>query len=164
VHRLVAESFIENPLNKPIVNHIDGNPSNNDVTNLEWTTTSENIVHSYATGLAAVGENCTIAKLSEVQVLQIIEDLKAKNSIISVAKKFGVAAATISHIWHGNTWKHLKREKPKTTNYQGKLEATDIPVIRSLFKDHTNTEIAKIYNVASASIGNIRSGKNWKNY
>lgn len=47
VHRLVAENFIENPLAKKEVNHIDGNRTNNNVSNLEWVTGSENLLHSY---------------------------------------------------------------------------------------------------------------------
>lgn len=42
VHRLVAEAFIPNPDNLPIINHKDENPSNNEVSNLEWCTVSYN--------------------------------------------------------------------------------------------------------------------------
>lgn len=47
VHRLVAFCFLKNPLNKPCVNHIDGNKINNHYTNLEWVTYSENERHSH---------------------------------------------------------------------------------------------------------------------
>jgi hypothetical protein len=47
VHRLVAETFIPNPLNKKQVNHIDGNKENNFITNLEWATSFNNVMHSY---------------------------------------------------------------------------------------------------------------------
>lgn len=48
IHRLVATCFIENPQNKPQVNHKDMNRSNNCVDNLEWTTNSENQLHAIA--------------------------------------------------------------------------------------------------------------------
>ena len=51
IHRLVAQAFIPNPNNLPEVNHIDGNRTNNHVSNLEWVTSSENSFHAVQTGL-----------------------------------------------------------------------------------------------------------------
>jgi len=50
VHRLVAEAFIPNPKNKQLINHIDNDPSNNRIDNLEWCTYSENLLHAQKQG------------------------------------------------------------------------------------------------------------------
>ena len=50
VHRLVALTFIPNPDDKPFVNHIDNNTFNNNVSNLEWCTHEENMVHAQEQG------------------------------------------------------------------------------------------------------------------
>ena len=51
IHRLLAQTFIPNPHNKLQVNHIDGNKLNNDINNLEWVTTQENMKHAWKLGL-----------------------------------------------------------------------------------------------------------------
>lgn len=57
IHVLVAEAFLDNPGSKPEVNHIDGCPLNNHVSNLEWVTSSENHLHAIKAGLQPSGEN-----------------------------------------------------------------------------------------------------------
>lgn len=47
IHRLVAECFVPNPLGNPIVDHIDGDKTNNTVSNLQWVTNSENVKKGY---------------------------------------------------------------------------------------------------------------------
>lgn len=55
VHRLVAEAFISNPHDYRVVNHLDSNPFNCRVDNLEWCDTSRNVSHSYSTGRRKIG-------------------------------------------------------------------------------------------------------------
>lgn len=50
-HKLVAEAFIPNPNNLPVVNHKDGNKLNNNINNLEWVSYSENVIHAYNNNL-----------------------------------------------------------------------------------------------------------------
>lgn len=57
IHRLVAEAYVENPNQMPIVNHIDGNKLNNDFRNLEWVTAYENSEHARSIGKNPVKGN-----------------------------------------------------------------------------------------------------------
>lgn len=107
VHRLVAKVFIPNPDNKPEINHLDGDRSNNRIDNLEWCTRSENEKHAYKIGLKTmVGGKNFHAKLTEEQVREIRN--QSTSSYIGLAVKYGVTPSCISSIMRRKTWKHVK--------------------------------------------------------
>lgn len=90
VHRLVALHFIPNPENKPQVNHIDGNPSNNHVTNLEWATPSENVNHAFRIGLMKGVKGKDRWQSKPVVMLDLQgNELEKFESISQASKKFG---------------------------------------------------------------------------
>ena len=70
VHRLVALTFIPNHFDKPVVNHIDENRSNNKLDNLEWVTYSENSIHS----TKEIKKNCRSKIVQRIDKNNIIEE------------------------------------------------------------------------------------------
>jgi len=108
LHRLIASAFIENPENKPEVNHKDGNKHNNSIDNLEWATTSENIQHAFSTGLnnGRKGVKHHNTKLTEKDVLEIRKIGKSV-SAIELGIKYGVNDQAIYKILSRKRWKHI---------------------------------------------------------
>ena len=110
IHRLVAIAFIPNPLNKPEVNHIDGNKLNNRVDNLEWVTSSENQIHAHKIGLQPemFGEGHPNSKLTETDVLKIREEYKNGKLQREIAEEFGICRQNVSDIVNFKLWKRVK--------------------------------------------------------
>lgn len=108
IHRLIAKAFIFNPHNYPIINHLDGMKTNNNINNLEWCTSSENNKHAFKMGFQTnKGSKHPRSKLKEEDIWEVLELLSKGETQTSIAKKFGVDPTTISMIKTGLTWSHL---------------------------------------------------------
>lgn len=107
LHRLVAETFLENPHNYSQVNHIDGDKTNNKVDNLEWCTQSQNGLHAYKIGLAN-NEN------QKIKVRQYDNDgnlVAEYNSLLEASKITGINIQKISFCINGKYKYKRKSEK-----------------------------------------------------
>lgn len=105
VHRLIMENFcpIEN-MSKLQVNHIDGDKTNNNLSNLEWVTCQENVDHAIKNNLRA--EVNGGAKLTKEEVFQVIDLLLSKRFTQSeIANFYNVTEDTIGKIKRKKTWK-----------------------------------------------------------
>lgn len=119
--RLVAKAFVPNPENKPQVNHIDGDKTNDLPYNLEWVTESENRQHAWDEGLhkmtdeikkkigdANRGEKCASSKLTEKDVIEI--RYRYKNTEVyqrELADDYGVSQSAIGFIVNNKRWTHI---------------------------------------------------------
>lgn len=112
-HRLVLQTFrpIEN-YEEMQVNHIDGIKSHNYVENLEWCTNQENRIHACQNGLTAhmIGEINPFHRLTEAEVLEMIQDLQNHIPYSVLMKKYNCSKSTISAIKNKRNWSYLTED------------------------------------------------------
>jgi hypothetical protein len=97
MHRLIAQVFLKKDINKNFVNHIDSDRTNNKLSNLEWVTFQENVIHG-------VNKDRYANKLNREQIFII------RNSILSVNELsdfFNVTTTNIRLILNRKIWKHI---------------------------------------------------------
>lgn len=176
VHRLVAIAFIPNPDNLPEVNHKDGNKTHNWVENLEWSSSSDNDYHAYATGLKKkiYGENSHLHKYSRdaiekacklmesgKYVIREISEMTAvpvamlcrvrlRKSWCNVSKNYHVENCKKSQRYDGSQYSMWQIEKVFILLSENKLSIYDI-------SDRTKVSVATIRNI-------VAHGKGLKQY
>lgn len=137
VHRLVACAFIPNPDNKPNINHIDGDPLNNDVSNLEWCTQLENIKHAIDTGLRKTISN-TIGE-------ELINDYNSGIPIYELSKKYKVSTTSINKYFN-------KKQVKRLTKYNIDIECFKNDISNGL----NNTQLADKYDIRKDYVGRLK--------
>lgn len=111
VHRLVAEAFLPNENNLPIINHKDCDPSNNNIQNLEWCTYKHNSKHAYENGRWTPpnqsGSKNSRAILTESDIIEIREKYKTVKNCSKIAEEYNVKPKTINQIINLKRWAHI---------------------------------------------------------
>ena len=97
VHRLVAEAFILNEDNKPVINHKNGIKTDNRVENLEWCTISENVLHATKNRLIKT-------KLNDSEALDIFNSTLSTRKIGEI---YGISSSIAWRIKNKKAYKHL---------------------------------------------------------
>lgn len=107
-HRLTAIAFIPNPDNLPVVAHIDGDPFNNHVSNLRWSSHKQNSADREAHGRTMRGQDHHMSHLTSDQVIAIrAAYAEYQITCAELANQYGVHESTIAKIVNHTSWTHL---------------------------------------------------------
>lgn len=101
-HRIVAETWIPNPEGKQFINHIDGDKTNNNITNLEWCTHKENMCHAHNNGLITNStphkKNVTMSKCAKPVWSFDGSNYRVHEGIIEAGRDLNVCWQNISKV------------------------------------------------------------------
>lgn len=168
VHRIVYETFVGDIPEGLQINHLDGNKSNNHLSNLEVCTASENVKHAFATGLrvAKKGEETPQAKVTTEQVKQMYGLFKLGYTNDQVADLYKLSPRYVSLIRHGHRWKHLFESEGMHRTYSLNVK---MPVAKAVYifnrcmtSEKSQDELGKELGIHPSQVSRIRTGKSWR--
>lgn len=108
VHQLVMNAFSSNHDNLPEINHIDGDKTNNKLSNLEYASRSHNMLHAYANKLKHQPKGVVTTKLNPNKVIEIRYIYKHDNySHYDLSKMYNVSEAAIANVVNRKSWRNV---------------------------------------------------------
>ena len=114
IHRIVAMTYLPNPNNLPEVNHIDGNKSNNHVTNLEWVSRHDNQKHAFMIGLNSnKGVNNGKAIVTPEIAVDLYNQMLTGMSIKELSSATGYSDSLLFKIKTKVTWSEYLKDLPE---------------------------------------------------
>jgi hypothetical protein len=161
VHRLIGLTYLEKPEGCDVINHLDNNPKNNHVKNLEWTTQKGNMQHCAKQGRAIKRK---MFKLSE----DIIPKIWAQYHLPTkeIAEMFNVSPRTIRDLFNGKQWSFTSSaysdliSKPKRRTRKTIDKKTLIQIFERRAKDNSScVQLAKEFNIDTSQMSKILLGK-----
>ena len=186
ISRMVATAFLGSPEDALLeVNHIDGNPLNNHIENLEWTTRQENMRHAFYNNLFRTGEDSPHNKvlISDVEDIFKLKFVESKTNK-EIATIYHVSRQTIDSIIKGESWQFKKdldysrmhtqykkafRTKQKNNiadlkelaDFNGTLDDVAISKMLTLYYERGVTQkvLSSIYNISRSRVGQIVNGQ-----
>ena len=166
VHRLVAEAFIPNENCLPIINHKDGDKTNNNVFNLEWITNYGNTVHGINTNI----EGRTLSSLTKEEMFILIDMYKSGYKHYEISERFNLKKQKDSTVFkelsdgriHSKVTGIVKQ--PNIKSKGGKVELERYTKAKNILIDyfHNNLdkeEIVDKYGITKAYVEQLLEGK-----
>lgn len=162
LHRLVAETYIQNPQKLPEVNHKDGIKANCHKDNLEWVTSKENKEHAWDMGLYKdIREDHHHAVFSDEQIHKVCKLLQDGCRNKDVAAIMGMHKDQIAHIKRGDIWRTISEQyNLKVNRNNRKSVETIVKVCGLLEQGKTNQEVSSIVKgIDHKEVNRIRTGE-----
>ena len=161
VHRQLAKTFIPNPYDLPVVNHIDGDKTNHKLENLEWTTVQGNVTHAIdVLGIDKKGA----ALITEELVHLICKDLEKGVKQKDIYSKFGVSQSIVSRIRTGKTWPEIGALYNINARTRRLRLDTILEICDQLNIGRTNIEIVRGIDDPEVTLSTISKISNFKSY
>ena len=164
VHKLVAEAFLGPKRDDQVVRHLDGNPKNNHVDNLEYGSQADNMQDAIKHGTVEFGEKRYNAKWNNQTIRAIKRDLICGCSFKEISEKFKMSEIDVWKIAHGKKWNRVGFQINMSLKRKFLTDEEKSEVLKLRSEGLTYKQIAQRFDVSKTQILNtVKKYENHKN-